>query len=214
MIVSLVIGPGKTVVVPQRGDRFRVYSSPAPLNIRADGQDTFSLFSQQTGVTYPGFFNLLEVQNPMPNTIVCQIFVSSGAALDDTRTLQAQNVVNWPTWGPSGGLIIAPIPDLTGSIFKDVQGNSWLAVQRVSINYQAIGDYESSYDQQYVYVESVAGGAYPFPASITNVATTNTYPGPFISIACSGSFVGASSFTMGTLAQVSLFEIYQAIFSP
>jgi hypothetical protein len=52
MIAKLVIAANATVSVPGQGDRFTVYASSVPVNVRADGLDSFSQYSQQTGVIY------------------------------------------------------------------------------------------------------------------------------------------------------------------
>jgi hypothetical protein len=135
---SGIIAAGATLPVSLHGTMFYLTVATLPLFIRPTGQSPWSQFQPGTGTETPSQFNILEIYNG--NTVPVTFEVVAGfAPFIDHRllpNLQAPNVVVTAVWTGSGQAWDTILLDKSGTQITDLNGNSWIAVQRVSLSMQ------------------------------------------------------------------------------
>lgn len=132
-IVNLPLAANFTTRVTSRGTKAYLVICTAAINMRPDGGD-FTSFSQGTGIRTEKPFNLIEIENFNPFPVVISLWIGFDDFLDNRLILANATLQNitYPTQATPTATAI-PIPDLSGSIFKDINGNSWIALFRQAI---------------------------------------------------------------------------------
>ena len=133
-MVTVPIGPGNTERVTSRGTVAYFVVASAQVNMKADSND-YSLYYQGTGLNSVDPFDILTLQNPNDFPIAIALWVGFNSFIDRRlilNTFQQPNVVNplITVPGSSGSLAI---PDLSGNTFVDINGVTWIAVNRQQI---------------------------------------------------------------------------------
>ena len=132
--VNLPIAAGQVVRIQSAGNQFYLVVATAPVNIRPDGGD-FSLYQQGTGShSSLSDFKSLEVQNPNTVPVVISCWVGFDSFIDNRLIIAntlTPNVAKPTQTTPTATAI--DIPDVSGAIFSDINGNEWVAIQRTAI---------------------------------------------------------------------------------
>jgi len=140
-IISSAIPAGQTLTYPVSGNNFYLIVSTATIAIRPRG-GVFNNYTSGKGqlMDEQNLFNLLEVQNNTPYSVVFSLFVGFGGYIDNTLILNTQIAQVAYATSPAVSLSnIINIPDLSGQAFTDINGNPMLAVSRSGL-------YISNYD--------------------------------------------------------------------
>lgn len=106
----------------------------ASVNMRADSND-FNPYYQGTGLSSVLPFTMITLQNPNNFPIAIALWVGYDSYIDRRlilNTFSQPNVVK-PLVKIPGTVGYVDIPDLSGTVFADINGNSWIAIQRVQI---------------------------------------------------------------------------------
>ena len=131
--VNLPIAAGKTVNINSAGNQFYLVVATAPVNIRPDGGD-FSLYQQGTGSrSNQTAFKLLEIQNPNSVPVVISCWVGFDSFIDNRLIISnslTPTVIYATQTAPTATAIA--INDLSASVFQDITGAYWIALQRVA----------------------------------------------------------------------------------
>jgi hypothetical protein len=138
-LFTQAIGAGQTVPLHQRGNNCYVLSTTGAINLRARGPGGINIYNNYT--TGTGFenaeFNLVEVQNNNGFAVTCSIWVGDVSFIDKRNIPIGQSFANAvkpvyvdPTHAPAA---FADVPDISGTIFADINGKNWQAITRVSI---------------------------------------------------------------------------------
>src|SRR5581483_991275 len=135
-ILNCIIAPNSTLPVAQAGNRFYLVATSFPVRIRPQ-KGTFNTYYQGTGLAVDpdNSFSSIEVQNTTDNSIVVSLFVGFGDYIDNRAILVndiIQQVIN-PTYPVPNASNTVLIPDLSGEAFVDINGNTWLALNRISL---------------------------------------------------------------------------------
>ena len=132
--VNLPINAGQVVRINSAGNQFYLVVATAPVNIRPDGGD-FSLYQQGTGSqSRLSDFKILEIQNPNSVPVVISCWVGFDAFIDNRLIIAntlTPSVVKPTQTAPTATFI--DIPDISASVFSDINGNQWIAIQRTAI---------------------------------------------------------------------------------
>lgn len=131
-----VIPAGGTLPVPCTGTTFYVTACSAPVGIRPRG-GIRNIYEQGTGLDLDPLnaFDQLEVYNPHAFAIAFQIFVGFDRFIDNRLILagNTQPVVAYPTYPVANAATSVDIPDRTGAVITDLEGNEFYALSRVCI---------------------------------------------------------------------------------
>jgi hypothetical protein len=135
-ILNCIIAANSTLPIAQAGNRFYIIACSFPVRIRPQN-GTFNTYYQGTGLSVDpdNSFSSIEVQNNTSNSIVVSLFVGFGDYIDNRAILVndvIQQVIN-PTYFVPNALNTVSIPDLSGQPFVDINGNPWLALNRISL---------------------------------------------------------------------------------
>ena len=132
--VSIPIAAGASVNIVSAGNEFYVIIATAPVNIRPDGGD-FVLYQQGTGNRLnKAQFYQLELQNPNAVPIAVSVWVGFDSFIDNRLIISnaLTPTVAKPTQPAPTAASIA-VNDVSGGVFTDINGNQWIAIQRVAI---------------------------------------------------------------------------------
>lgn len=206
-----IVGPGQTLPLSMAGTNFYLSIATAPLYVRP-GAQAWSLYQPGTGANV-GAFGLIELYNSTANPITFQINVGTAQFIDHRAIIPTvpQNVFVPASWsGMAGGSsFTAQLLDKSGSQITDLQGNTWIAVQRVLIEIQTFPNASGN--------TTISLTAYQQALGILIVQSIPTPGGAIggpITLATSGNFAAAMTVPGGAVAGQfagSLFEIYQAV---
>lgn len=130
-----VIPAGGVLPVPCAGTQFYVTAATAPVSIRPSG-GVFNAYEQGTGLQLDetNAFSLLEVRNDNAYPIAFQIFVGFDQYIDNRLVLGGgQPVIGYPTYPVANAAATLDIPDKTGSVIADINGNQFYALSRVAV---------------------------------------------------------------------------------
>ena len=136
-IINNIVQPGTTLPVPAAGTQFYLLVATLPVQIRPKG-GVFNTYSAGKGLQLlpENAFDLLEIRNTSSVAIVFSIFVGFDGYIDNTLILNTASgeaqVVN-PTYPAVNASNNINIPDLTGTLFTDPNGEGWYAISRTAI---------------------------------------------------------------------------------
>jgi|HubBroStandDraft_2_1064218.scaffolds.fasta_scaffold00568_22 hypothetical protein len=151
-LINIAIAAGQTIPIPQAGNQFYFVVAQAPVVVQPFIQGATPgaavTYSQGTGMrSAPGSeFSNLNVTNPNANSTVISLFVGFDGFIDN-RLIEVSSGVSQvahPVLSVPASTTTVNIPDLSGGAFTDIDGNSWLAISRVSIqmtNFASATDY-------------------------------------------------------------------------
>jgi hypothetical protein len=211
-----IVGAGQTLPIALTGTNFYLTVATAPVYIRPTGVSPWSLYQPGTGINCPSQFSQLEVYNPTSTPVTFQIFAGYADFIDHrvVTNLQTQTVVN--VLAPGGGGWVheggpqwyVEAPDLSGTAFNDALGNTWLAVQRQSINFQTVDGPNGSGSATFLELNVMK--------SLSNLSVIGHWVGPMASpayVSASGPFLILSFDTITTTSPPNAyaFETYLAI---
>jgi hypothetical protein len=138
-LFTQVVAAGATVPLHQRGNNCYVISTTGAINMRARGPGGINQYNSYT--TGTGFenteFHLVEVQNQNNFDVTCSIWVGDASFIDKRNIPIGQSFANAvnpvytdPTHTPAA---FAAVPDISGTVFTDINGKKWQAITRISI---------------------------------------------------------------------------------
>lgn len=131
-----IIPAGGTLPVPCTGTTFYVTACSAPVGIRPSG-GIRNVYEQGTGLDLDesNAFSFLEFSNPHAFPIAFQAFIGFDRFIDNRLILtgSSQPVVAYPTYPTPNAAAAVPIPDMTGAVITDLEGNEFYALSRVCI---------------------------------------------------------------------------------
>lgn len=202
-LISNVIAPSATLVLPCSGTRFYFAYSSGAINVRPNG-GVFNTYVQGTGLaltTVANAFVLLEIQNPNTSPVLFQIFVGWDNFIDNRLILQTQTQpqVAFPTSPVTSSTNLIAINDLSTTKFFDINGAPWFGVSRTSIlitNFDAAATY-------------LLQAATPPPASSASPAIMGILPAGIYNVPVQGNYV-ISTYGGGNINCV-VSEVYTAI---
>jgi len=137
-IWNVSIPAGQTFLIPGIGTFYEVIVASGAIAIRCSSNS----FTGQYNPIQPGFgqrdldFTKLEVQNlSKTNAVAVSIIVGTGAFTNRQLIVDTNSTppVAYPTNPVPLATTRIDIPDLSGTQFSDVNGNAWIAVNRVGI---------------------------------------------------------------------------------
>jgi hypothetical protein len=136
-VINNSVPAGGTIPVPASGTTFYLLVATGTLQIRpSSGQ--FSPFNQGQGLRLLEInaFDLLELKNENSFTVVFSLFVGFDEFIDMTLITANTGVlsVTYPTYPVANSAAVVNIPDISGAEFQDINGTSWYALQRQSVN--------------------------------------------------------------------------------
>lgn len=137
-IWNLSILPGRTGTITQNGTSFEFLVQTGPCKTRTStrgkGFSPFSQYPNGTGAQGQAF-DLIEIFNLSSVPIVVSVAVGDDNFIN--RQLVIANAqfpqIVYPTYPTVNAATSVPIPDISGSEFFDINGNKWLAIQRIAI---------------------------------------------------------------------------------
>lgn len=135
-IVNTIIPANSTLPISQAGLGFYIIAASYPVDIRPSGGSFNAYYTGTGGKADPlNGFSGLEVRNNSNNPITLSLWVGFGDYIDN-RLIQVSDLFNtvvYPTYPVASAASNLLIPDLTGQKFTDINGNLWLALNRISI---------------------------------------------------------------------------------
>lgn len=133
-VIATSISAGQTIPFAIAGTSFYVSASSAAIMVRPSGGE-FTSYVQGTGLQILNGFDSLEINNPGSSPVSFQIFVGFDTFLDRRLFLAQSNTPNvaFPTYSTPMTAPAVAITDLSGQGFFDLDGNPWLAIQRLYI---------------------------------------------------------------------------------
>ncbi len=135
-IINTIIAPGQNLTFPQAGDNFYFILLTAPILARPSN-GVFNSFETGTGYAAdPGnYFALVELTNPNAFNVVVSFFIGFGGYIDNRVIIANGFIFNVakPTFPVAAGAATAFCQDISGSVFTDINGRSWIALSRQSI---------------------------------------------------------------------------------
>lgn len=208
-ILATTIPPGSTVPQQIQGSFFYVIASSAGISVRPKG-GSFNTYQPGTGYRLPkqanpagaalppidGSFSMIEIANPNAFPVSFALFIGFGEFIDNRLILEGNvvqpimKVTYSPTPATPGPI---PIIDVSGEAFADQNGETWLAVNRITFYVDNLSTSSNLLLQNSASDGTSCGIIFP--------ATTRTFP-------VSGDF------TLKTGAgdvQAGVIEIYNAI---
>lgn len=198
--LSNIVGPKNRVTLNISGQEFYFPIANLPLYARESG-GVWNYYVQGTGVATESGFSTVEVYNPNETPLVFQIFATPRGYQDHrlVPNQSVQNILNVYDTGDWTGAnpYELDVPDLSGQTFEDPQGNSWLAISRVSLTVQLLDSGEIT----------IRSG----PVIIFDAISMGGPLTPYI-LECAGPFhLTLQDNTMGIGLPIAVFEIYQAM---
>jgi hypothetical protein len=159
----------------------------------------FNTYQQGTGLDLDetNAFNILDLRNDNAFPIAFQIFVGFDAYIDNRLILSGgQPVVAFPTYDTPNSLAAVAIPDRSGSVIADINGNQFYALSRVAV-------LVFNTDAGVTLLVQRAGSAIPNGPAVGAV-----YPQTSVRLDCAGDF---SLSTGGGNINCVVSELYNAI---
>lgn len=134
---SNVILPGVTLPIPVSGTSFYLVNTTGVLSMRPSN-GIFTDYAQGTGLELlpVNAFNLLEAKNNSASAIAFTIFYGFDGFIDNRLILipsPSIPTITFPTYPVANVSALILIPDLSGSIIADQNGNNFLAISRIAI---------------------------------------------------------------------------------
>ena len=136
-IINNIVQPGATLPVPAAGTQFYLLVATLPIAIRPSG-GVFNTYSAGKGLNLlpENAFDLIEIRNTSAVAVVFSIFVGFDGYIDNTLILNTASgeaqVVN-----PVQSTVLATnnilIPDLSGTVITDPNGDQWYSISRTAI---------------------------------------------------------------------------------
>jgi hypothetical protein len=172
-IVTMVIAPGQVYPILQTGDNFYIIISTGVISVKPNNGGENS-YSQGTGQQYPAGneFTNLQIKNNNASSVVFSIFVGFGSYIDNRVILNdpfLSNVV-YPTAPTPNVTNNINITDKSGQAILDINGNNYLALNRVAI-YITNYDLASTYNlQDYLHIVGTAVGVSPATQIVFNAS--------------------------------------------
>jgi hypothetical protein len=213
---SQLIAAGAFLPVQISGAEFYFTVLTAPVFCRASPGGNFCQFVQGQGLV--GNFTSLELQNPNAFPVVFQVFCTPSGFVD-RRTIpdvQTKNVIVPAVFSvvTAGVELWSRILDKSGQTITDMNGQSWTAVNRLSVSLQTMP-----------FTGAIAGpslgvfkDASTFPASfydalmiIQSYNETDNQMQPPTVLSISGNFSVALLLGGMITTAASVFEIYSAL---
>lgn len=126
------------VPITAAGNMFYVIACSSPViiqSVRGGGTSVPNLFGNAQGQPVSGGFDSLIVKNSSLGPITALIWVGFDTFINNQLVLANSTIqqVAFPTYQTAASAAIVNINDLSGTIFTDINGNKWGAIQRVSI---------------------------------------------------------------------------------
>jgi hypothetical protein len=134
---NLAIPAGQTALIPQTGTFYEFLVATGRVAIRSGNNS----FSGQYNDMQAGWgnrdltFTKLEIQNLETFPVIISVVVGTGAFINRQLVLASNSTpdIVYPTYPIPLAATRIDIPDLSGTAFTDLDGNKWLAIQRVAI---------------------------------------------------------------------------------
>jgi hypothetical protein len=135
-IINTIIPANSTLPIFQAGLAFYVIAASAPVQIRPAG-GTFNSYYTGTGVRADPLnaFDLLEVQNRNAASVTLSLWVGFGDYIDN-RLITVSDLffpIAFPTYPVAAAAVDLLVPDRSGTAIVDINGVTWLALNRISI---------------------------------------------------------------------------------
>lgn len=138
-IWNFQIAPGATYLIDQDGTSFEFTVQTGPVAVRrrtGKFASQFNQFANGTGVSGVRFTSL-EIQNLSKTVaVVCQMVVGSANFINHQLVVVQGGIggqaVVYPTYPTPSSAATVSFVDLSGSPFNDINGNKWLAIQRLA----------------------------------------------------------------------------------
>lgn len=136
IIQSYTLPAGGTQPIAVVGTQFYILFTSAPILVRPS-KGSFNSYNTGQGLALDdeNAFASLELKNNTANVIVVSIFVGFQDFIDNT--LIVNNVSNpavaFPTYPVANAAATINIVDKSGGTFTDINGNNWIAINRVAI---------------------------------------------------------------------------------
>lgn len=134
-VLATSIAAGQTIPFAVAGTQFYVSASSAAIQVRPSGGD-FTSYVQGTGLDVKRGFDAIEIFNPSAFPVSFQIFVGFDGFIDHRIFNVSTTTPNiaYPTYSAVMSAAAIAITDLSGQGFFDIDGNPWLALNRVYIS--------------------------------------------------------------------------------
>lgn len=133
-LLNMSIPANTTQRAVSTGTQAYLIVATAPVNMRPLGGD-FVTYSQGTGVNTNLPFAYVEIENFQSYPVVISIWIGFDSFIDNRLILANEQNANiaFPTYPVPNAATFINIVDLTGGPFRDINGNLWLALNRVAI---------------------------------------------------------------------------------
>jgi hypothetical protein len=137
--ITVPVAAGTTSPVNLQGNRFYVIATNGPVNIKpysGASSGAYNQFNTAQGTWgLANNFTNLELQNPNSFPIIVVLWVGFDDFRNDQLTLinSQFSQVAYPTYPVASAATTIAINDLSGTIFVDINGKQWGALQRMAI---------------------------------------------------------------------------------
>lgn len=135
-IVNTIVPASTTLPISQAGEAFYIIAASGPVQVRPSN-GAFNTYYTGTGIRADANanFDMLEVRNSTAHSITISIWVGFGEYVDNRVILVSDLFfsVIYPTYPVPNAASNILIPDRSGSAILDINGNSWLALNRISL---------------------------------------------------------------------------------
>ncbi len=135
-IVTTIIPAGQTFPIFQAGQEYYLIVATGQLYIKPNNGSE-NAYVQGTGLVVDdlNLFASLQIRNPNTYSVVLQIFVGFGGYIDNRLIVYDPNVLQvvYPTYPVNNTANEVLIPDRSGTPILDINGNAFLALNRVGI---------------------------------------------------------------------------------
>ena len=135
-IVNTILAAGQTLPLSQAGQGFYLIASNGAVSIRPSN-GTFNSYYVGTGAKTDALnsFSMLELRNDNTFSVTLSLWVGFGDYIDN-RNVQITDLfypVVFPTYPVATAATNLLIPDLSGSAIVDINGQTWLALNRLTL---------------------------------------------------------------------------------
>ena len=136
-LTPVPIAAGQSTTISGSGDMVYIVIATGPVNVRTrgvQGTSSYSTLQQGTGISGQPFA-AVDLQNPNAFPIVVQVWTGLSQFVDNRLILANATIPNvvFPTYPTANSASSVNFMDMSGGAFTDINGNNWLALDRVAI---------------------------------------------------------------------------------